>query len=154
MQRGAPLSRGAIPPLPATSRHRPAEYAVPMRRAVRVGLVVLGTAMSADGFATRVGVWPGVVTSAFVPRPVGSPQPTMSPIDLNAEAGSPHETLGGNVPLSAADLERLRVWEAASARASATYEQRLRDTSIAPMAAGLALVAVGAWPRRRAGVVT
>ncbi|MFO0933656.1 MAG: hypothetical protein U1E39_13240 [Planctomycetota bacterium] len=120
-----------------------------MHRTVRVGLVVLGAAMAADGLAASVGMWPGVVPSAFVRRPVERPRPTMSPIDLNADEGSAHYSWGGNVLMSEAELERWRAWEAESARASAACQQRLRDTAIAPMAAGLALIAVGAWPRRR-----
>lgn len=120
-----------------------------MHAAVRIGLVVLGAAIAADGFAARAGAWAGVVPSAFVPGPVESPQPPMSPLDLNADEGSPHDMWGDNVLLSAAELEKVRAWEAENARASAAYQQRLRDTAIAPMAAGLALVAVGAWPRRR-----
>lgn len=92
--------------------------------------------MAADGFATRVGVSPGVVPSAFVPRPVGSPRPTMSPIDLNAELGSPHETLGGNVPLSAADLERLLAWEAANARAPVRWRRAARPLPLPVLRAG------------------
>ncbi len=99
-----------------------------MRRAVRIGLVVLGAAMAVYGAASLTGGWLGtppwaVTTQALIERPDLWPPYMRGP-----------ETIGlfpAEWFVQAEVPRRGREW-----------------ISGGVVAAGLALVAVGAWPRR------
>jgi hypothetical protein len=95
-----------------------------MRPAVRVGLVVLGAAMAVYGAASLTGGWLG--TPPWWAREV----PTEEFIESR-----------WGVVLASPPI--------AADRTISMEREGRGATSGAVMAAGLALVAVGAWPRRR-----
>lgn len=94
-------------------------YIGPMRRAVRVGLVVLGAAMAVYGAVSLTGGWLG------------------TPLWRPWVFGPPPRPTGFCV-----------VWDT-SAR-----DRRMILAGEFVQVAGLALVAVGAWPRRAAGTAS
>ncbi len=94
-----------------------------MRRAVRVGLVVLGAAMAVYGTASLTGGWLG--TPPWWER---------------------HDDVEVWVSLRETTPEKVRL-------DLVTEREGRTRVSMVVIGAGLALVAVGAWPRRRAGAV-
>ncbi len=114
-----------------------------MYSAARVGLVVLGAAMAVYGAASLTGGWLGTP-----PWVADRPADAVSGSDYGNLEGSifdhprPHEPPGFTryAPLSPEFI-------AASERSRANDEPRLPGWCAVGL--GLALVAVGAWPRRR-----
>ncbi len=110
-----------------------------MKRAVRVGLVVLGAAMAVYGFASLTGGW------------LGTP-PWWERRAHEWEAmDRQHEWLDARFPDW---TEGRRTWDETMTDAAWAYMTRVPIAgrewiSGAVGAAGLALVGVGAWPRRR-----
>ena len=114
-----------------------------MHAAVRVGFVVLGAAMAVYGAASLTGGWLGA-----------PPWWERTEIRYEMEYGNVWEP-GDEELLKRYTIRELRQQKLARLR----YEVKVPRPgrvwwSAGVVAAGLALVAVGAWPRRRAGAAT
>ncbi|MFO0933761.1 MAG: hypothetical protein U1E39_13810 [Planctomycetota bacterium] len=105
-----------------------------MRRAVRIGLVVLGAAMAVYGVASLTGGWLGTPPWVSV-APVGEAVVSVY-LSPGSDFGVEPPPLPGDEELD-----------------NQPAQNRL-GVAGAVAAAGLALVAVGAWPRRRTGAAS
>ncbi len=143
----------------------PSVYAGPMRRAVRIGLVALGAAMAVYGAASLTGGWLGL--APWESRNWGQASRRQ---ELRLPPGTRVEYVDEWSPAERAEWESRNLgggyfWNGFTprypkgARWHVSIDQdrsrtQNRPFAITVAAVGLALVAVGAWPRRRAGVTS
>ena len=138
-----------------------------MRRAVRVGLVALGAAIAVYGAASLTGGWLGTPPwwetresrQALIERRTARMHPGLIEWQrAELASGDPRriqEVLSPSGPQDRSDLlpfDDPTRGERFEGEYGITLRPARRWNSAGVVAAGLALVAVGAWPRRRATV--